>query len=88
MQGERKGERARRGAEQEGEEGWKGRTRKPPGQQITVHGLWILSPSPFPSATHLLVDVAGPVKLIIIKSHSVCRGRPPFVRPRVLLTLI
>lgn len=38
--------------------------------------------------THLLVDRGWPMKLIIIKSHSVCRGRPPFVRPRVLLTLI
>lgn len=35
-------------------------TRKPPGQQITVYGLWILAPSPFPSVAHLLVDVAGP----------------------------
>lgn len=45
-------------------------------------------PPPPPLHTHLPVDRGWPMKLIIIKSHSVCRGRPPFVRPRVLLTLI
>lgn len=70
------------------EEERRGGVEKPTGQQITVHGLRI----PLPFTFSLRYPSPGrrgwPVKLIIIKSHSVCRGRPPFVRPRVLLTLI
>lgn len=87
--------------ESEGKREASSRTRKPPGQQITVYGLYTLRLLPYPcpipppssrprSSAYPSppADRGWPMKLIIIKSHSVCRGRPPFVRPRVLLTLI